>query len=77
MANLVASLAIHQPNHFDQNKVNASTTFYELGMDSYDVVDFMLQLEGDYQITFRDEDFFDVERLQDAVDIINEALRRK
>ncbi len=77
MADLVTMLTIHQSNRFDHAKVSASTTFRELNMDSFEVFDFLMQVENKYGFLFGEEDLFDVETLQDAVDIVNIALRRK
>ena len=46
-----------------------------MGMDSYDVVDFMLEAEEKFGITAGDEKLLAVERIGDVEEIINQCMQ--
>ena len=56
---------------------NPSTTFAELGMDSYEIVDFLLKVEEKFDIVIADEDMFRVRNMKDVLDIISEGSKEE
>lgn len=56
---------------------NPSTTFEELGMDSYEIVDFLLKVEEKFNIVIADEDMFRVRNMKDVLDIISEGSKEE
>ncbi len=56
---------------------NPSTTFEELGMDSYEIVDFLLKVEEKFDIVIADEDMFRVRNMKDVLDIISEGSKEE
>ncbi|MEG0177442.1 acyl carrier protein [Anaerorhabdus sp.] len=55
-------------------EINEETTFEELGLDSFGVVDFALNLEENLGITFFDEELHDLNTIKDMVDILNRHI---
>ncbi|MBO7703942.1 MAG: hypothetical protein J6S26_05815 [Solobacterium sp.] len=66
----LASKYGHVPASF-----SSETTFSSMGMDSYDVVDFMLEAEEKFGITAGDEKLLAVERIGDVEEIINQCMQ--
>ncbi|SJZ83996.1 acyl carrier protein [Anaerorhabdus furcosa] len=55
-------------------EVMEETTFEELGLDSFGVVDFALGLEEKFGITFFDEELHDINTIKDMVDVLNRHI---
>ena len=55
-------------------KVDTSANFKELGLDSLDIVELLLQLEEDYGIHFDDVDMTKITTVQDLLDSIEKQL---
>ena len=55
-------------------KVDTSANFKELGLDSLDIVELLLQLEEDYGIHFDDVDMTKIATVQDLLDSIEKQL---
>lgn len=51
-------------------EINQTTTFEELGLDSFEVVDFALILENHFGITFFDEELHDLKSIQELIESI-------
>lgn len=51
--------------------ISRETTFEELGMDSYEIVDFMLKTEEHCGIVIPDEKMLSMNSLQDVLDAIS------
>ena len=49
------------------------TSFEELNMDSFDVVDFLLKVEEKYMITFDDEKILEIHTIQDVIDELDKS----
>lgn len=52
-------------------KIEGNTTFEELGLDSFDIVDFALILENQFNITFFDEELHDLKTIEELVNCID------
>ena len=59
--------------HKDSIDVNAN--FKELGLDSLDVVEMLLQLEEQYGIRFDDVDMSGIVTVQDLIDIVEKLSK--
>ena len=53
-------------NHKDIN-VDASTSFTELGMDSYEIVDLLVQVEKEFGVVIDDDAMLQIETIQDVL----------
>ena len=64
---------------YDHNMVIVSreTTFYELGMDSYEVVDFLMKAEEKFNIVIEDDVMFKIRGIGDLLDIISESCKEE
>lgn len=51
-------------------KLDKSTTFEELGLDSYEVVDFALILEDYFDITFFDDEIHELHTVEELIKCI-------
>lgn len=60
---------------YDHNlkKFSATTTFDEMRMDSYDVVDFLLMVEQEYGIVIEDSKMLEMKSMQDVINTVNEC----
>lgn len=54
-----------------------ATTFEELGMDSYEVVDFLLRVEEKFDVVIADEEMFRIHSMRDVLDIISEGCKEE
>lgn len=55
-------------------EIKEETTFEELGLDSFGVVDFALGLEEALGITFFDEELHDINTIKDMADIVDRHI---
>lgn len=64
---------------YDHNMliVGRETTFDELGMDSYEVVDFLMKVEERFDIVFDDDTMFRIHSVDDLLDIISESCKEE
>ena len=56
---------------------SSSTTFEELGMDSYEIVDFLLKVEEKFDVVIADEEMFRIRNVKDVLDIISEGSKEE
>lgn len=63
------AVAIHQ------DKLDTSAKFKELGLDSLNIVELLLQLEEEYGIHFDDVDMTNIVTVQDLLDNIAKQLK--
>lgn len=56
---------------------SSSTTFEELGMDSYEIVDFLLKVEEKFDVVIADEELFRIRSVKDVLDIISEGCKEE
>lgn len=56
---------------------SGDTTLESLGMDSYDVVDFMLEVEQAYGITADDDSLLSVKTVGDVLALINQCMKEE
>lgn len=56
---------------------SSSTTFEELGMDSYEIVDFLLKVEEKFDVVIADEEMFRIRNMKDVLDIISEGSKEE
>jgi|GEM_PF-491533 len=61
----------------DLEEIKPTTTFEEMGFDSYAVVDFILQVEEHFGIVFRDEEMLSLHSMQDVMDTIDRCMREE
>lgn len=54
-----------------------STTFEDLGMDSYEIVDFLLKVEEKFDVVIADEQMFTIRNMKDVLDIISEGCKEE
>jgi acyl carrier protein len=61
--------------HFDYNieKLTVTTTLESLGLDSLDLVDFMFDIEKEFNISIPDQEF-KVRTIQDMVDALDRFI---
>ena len=61
--------------HFDYNieKLTSTTTLENLGLDSLDLVDFMFDIEKEFNISIPDQEF-KVRTIQDMVDAVDRFI---
>lgn len=50
--------------------LKADTTFEELKMDDFMIVDFLMKVEEVYGFAFQDEDMLEMKTIQDVMDMI-------
>jgi acyl carrier protein len=58
------------------NQMTADTPFYDIGADSLDAVEIVMQLEEDFDITIPDADAEQIRSIGDAVRFIEKARRQ-
>ncbi|PKY93682.1 acyl carrier protein [Facklamia hominis] len=65
--------------HFDINEeiITETMTFDDLGADSLDVVEFVMELEDHYGIEFEDEKMEELNNIKDAVDYIDQLVAKQ
>lgn len=65
--------------NFDRNlsELKTTTTFEDLGMDSYAVVDFVLKVEEKYDIVIPDDRIFSLKNMQDVLDMIDQCKQEE
>ena len=56
------------------SELDTSANFKELGLDSLDIVELLLQLEEEYGIHFDDVDMTNIVTVQDLLDSIEKQL---
>ena len=61
--------------HFDYKieQLTAATTLQDLGLDSLDIIDFMLDIENEFKIRIPDQEFR-VRTIQDMVDAVDRYI---
>ncbi len=59
-----------------QEKLDENANFKELGLDSLDVVELLLQLEEEYGITFDDVDMSGIVTVKDLLNAIEKQLNK-
>ena len=57
-------------------EITVESTFESLGLDSMETVDFVLNLEEIFDITFDDEDFLKINTIQDVLNLIDSKKHR-
>lgn len=64
---------------YDHNATSfrETTTFDELGMDSYEVVDFLLKVEEKFDVVIADEEMLRLHTMKDVLDIISEGCKEE
>ncbi|MBG9979807.1 acyl carrier protein [Facklamia sp. DSM 111018] len=55
-----------------EDSVTEEMTFEDLGADSLDIVEFVMELEDQYSIEFEDEKIEKLNNIKDAVDYIDQ-----
>ena len=75
---LVHSLRVRIENTLgvSTNQMTADTPFYDIGADSLDAVEIVMQLEEDFDITIPDADAEQIRSIGDAVRFIEKARRQ-
>ena len=59
-----------------QDPLDENANFKELGLDSLDVVELLLQLEEEYGITFDDVDMSGIVTVKDLLNAIEKQLQK-
>ena len=54
--------------------INESTSFADLGADSFDLFQVISALEEEYEITFNTDDTDKIKTVKDAIDYINDVV---
>ena len=58
----------------DPETINESTSFADLGADSFDLFQVISALEEEYEITFDTDDTDKIKTVKDAIDYINDVV---
>lgn len=53
---------------------SAQTTFEDLRMDSYAVVDYLLEVEKEFSIVLNDDEILQLRSIQDVLDTIEQSI---
>jgi acyl carrier protein len=53
------------------------TTFSEIEIDSFDLIEIILELEKKYNIKFKEEDLFNLKKINDLFLLINQMIEKK
>ncbi|MBR3311283.1 MAG: hypothetical protein IKG15_05570 [Solobacterium sp.] len=53
---------------------SAQTTFEDLRMDSYAVVDYLLEVEREFGIVLNDDEILQLKNIQDVLDTIEQSI---
>ncbi len=63
---------------YDKEKIKRSTTFVEeIGADSLDIVEFVMELEEEFDIQIPDDQAEKIKTVGEAVDFIEAAVKNK
>lgn len=63
---------------YDKEKINRNTTFIEdIGADSLDIVEFVMELEEEFDIQIPDDQAEKIKTVGEAVDYIDNAIKNK
>jgi acyl carrier protein len=63
---------------YDKEKIKRSTTFIEdIGADSLDIVEFVMELEEEFDIQIPDDQAEKIKTVGEAVDYIDKAIKDK
>lgn len=57
--------------------ITLEATMKDLGIDSLDLVDIMLEAESQLNITFEDDELLDLKTVSDAVNLLNAKTGKK
>lgn len=57
---------------YNFNEISESTSFDDLKMDSYAIVDFMIKIENEYQIVLDEKQFIELKTIKDVLNMIEE-----
>ena len=55
--------------------LKADTTFEELKMDDYEIVDFLMNVEEYYRFAFHENEMLEMKTMQNVMDMINKNMR--
>lgn len=58
----------------EEDKINAETTFDELGADSLDLIDVVSDIESEYEVEIADSDFDKIKTVGDILKLLGERL---
>ena len=63
---------------YDKEKIKRSTTFIEdIGADSLDIVEFVMELEEEFDIQIPDDQAEKIKTVGEAIDYIENAVKNK
>jgi acyl carrier protein len=63
---------------YDKEKITRNTTFIEdIGADSLDIVEFVMELEEEFDIQIPDDQAEKIKTVGEAVDYIDNAIKNK
>ena len=63
---------------YDKEKIKRSTTFIEdIGADSLDIVEFVMELEEEFDIQIPDDQAEKIKTVGEAIDFIDKAIGEK
>ena len=63
---------------YDKEKITRNTTFIEdIGADSLDIVEFVMELEEEFDIQIPDDQAEKIKTVGDAIDFIDKAIAEK
>ena len=60
--------------HFSAD-LKADTTFEELKMDDYEIVDFLMNVEECYRFAFHENEMLEMKTMQNVMDMINKNMQ--
>ena len=77
MSQQAALTELLMPYNQTDTAVHPDTTFAELGMDNCDMVDFLLDVEAEYDIIIPNGAMFSCTCVQDVMDLIDRCLKEE
>jgi acyl carrier protein len=69
--------ALIAPYNHRKQEIQADTTFASLGMDSYEVVDFLVQVEKQFNVFIDDDAMLEMKSLQDVFDTLDKSSQEE
>jgi acyl carrier protein len=60
-----------------KKKVNLNSVLKDIGLDSLDMLDQVVEIENKMNIKIDDEALFEIKTIQDIINTINDALKKK
>lgn len=70
-------ISLISPYNHRKREITASTTFKDFGMDTYEIIDFLVQVEKQFDIYIDDDAMLQLQTLQDVSDTIDKCTQEE